>query len=226
MVYLIILFLLAAAAMLWLSLALPAQKVARLAVNSGPLMVIGLGGILTVLQRGVIGIPLVLIGLSWLRRNRAARRPPSPSGRTSTVSSVYLEMELDHDTGAMDGTVLTGQLAGARLSTLTKDQLLCLAVEIADDRDSSALLESFLDRYHADWRNHQYDHYQGSPSDAAGGDTMTREEAYQILGLEPGATDEQIDQAWRRLIKAVHPDGGGSAFLATKINAARDLLRG
>jgi curved DNA-binding protein CbpA len=53
---------------------------------------------------------------------------------------------------------------------------------------------------------------------------MTRQEAYQILGLEPGASQEEIHQAWRRLIKAVHPDHGGSAFLTTKINAAKDVL--
>ena len=61
-------------------------------------------------------------------------------------------------------------------------------------------------------------------NDASGFDSMTKKEAYQILGLEPGASPEEIHQAWRRLVKAVHPDSGGSAFLTAKINAARDLL--
>ena len=55
-------------------------------------------------------------------------------------------------------------------------------------------------------------------------DNMTRQEAYQILGLEPNVSQEEIHQAWRRLIKGVHPDSGGSAFLAAKINTARDIL--
>ena len=65
-------------------------------------------------------------------------------------------MELDHDTGEMDGSVLTGSMEGARLSSLSEAEILSLYQEISADADSAALLESFLDRYHPDWQQ-RYD---------------------------------------------------------------------
>ena len=56
------------------------------------------------------------------------------------------------------------------------------------------------------------------------GPGMTREEAYQVLGLQPGASEQAIRDAHRRLMRAAHPDAGGSAWLATRINQARDVL--
>ena len=219
--FLILLF--ALLSFFWL-IRIPAPQRAAFLANAGPLLLITVGGLLTLLRRGVIGIPLVFIGISWWRRNRSQRPVPSAEGPKSTVRSANLEMELDHDTGDIDGRVLTGRLQGARLSSLNEEELLSLYREIAADPDSVALLESFLDRHQSDWRD-RVDPYsfrsQGGVSDF---NQMTRQEAYQILGLEPGASQEEIHQAWRRLIKGVHPDSGGSAFLATQINTARDIL--
>ncbi|GAB6194083.1 J domain-containing protein [Desulfocastanea catecholica] len=219
--FLILLF--ALLSFFWL-ITIPAQQRAAFLANAGPLLLITVGGLLTLLRRGVIGIPLVFIGISWWRRNRSQRPIPSAEGAKSTVRSTNLEMELDHDTGDIDGTVLTGPRQGSRLSSLTEVELLSLYREMYSDPDSIALLESFLDRYHPDWRERvDPDSFrsQGGVSDF---NMMTREEAYQILGLEPGASQQEIHQAWRRLIKGVHPDSGGSEFLAAKINTARDIL--
>jgi curved DNA-binding protein CbpA len=55
---------------------------------------------------------------------------------------------------------------------------------------------------------------------------MTREEAYQVLGLKPGASEDDVRAAHRRLMRASHPDSGGSDWLASRINQARDILLG
>ncbi len=208
----------------WLILNTPSQKSAPLLLKAGPIILMALGGLLTLLRRGVIGVPLIFLGLSWWRRTRAQRPINHSGGRKSTVRSAFIMMELDHDTGEMDGTILSGSREGVRLSSLSQAEIMSLYQEIGDDGDSAALLESFLDRYHPNWREHHDYNSSKEHSGTAGFASMTRNEAYQILGLEPDASPEDIHKAWRRLVRAVHPDSGGSAFLTAKINAARDLL--
>lgn len=72
----------------------------------------------------------------------------------------------------------------------------------------------------------------GAPRSDAGGSggatrghgRMTREEALAVLGIKEGATREEVTAAYRSLMKRIHPDRGGSAYLAAKLNEARDLL--
>lgn len=220
----IILMLFAGIGLFWLILNNPARKSAAFLVGAGPLILIAFGGLLTLFRRGMIGMPLIFIGLSWWRRNRATRPVTSSGERKSTVRSASLEMELDHDTGEIEGTVLTGRMKGARLSSLNEQEVLSLYQEFCSDADSVSLLESFLDRYHPNWRENVDHNSFGKQNSTSGFKGMSREEARQILGVEPGASQQEIHQAWRRLIKGVHPDHGGSAFLTAKINAARDAL--
>ncbi|MCP4340390.1 MAG: DnaJ domain-containing protein [Desulfobulbaceae bacterium] len=220
----IILLLLLGGGLFWLILTSPAHKGAAFLTNAGPLILIAVGGLLTFSRRGVIGMPLIFIGLSWWRRNRSSRPTTYSGGRKSTVRSVNLEMELDHDTGEIDGRVLTGRMKGARLSSLNEEELLSLYQEICSDADSAALLVSFLDRYQPNWRESVDPDSFRKQDSGSGFEGMSRQEAFQILGVEPGASQQEILQAWRRLIKGVHPDHGGSAFLAAKINTAKDVL--
>jgi hypothetical protein len=206
----------------WL-MTIPARQRVAVLWTAGPVLVIMVGSVLTLLRRGAIGIPLIIIGVSWWRRNRSRRPLASAEGQKSTVRSANIEMELDHDTGEMDGTILTGRMQGVRLASLSGEEILSLYFDFRSDPDSISLLESFLDRYFPDWRDRVDFRNQNGTS---GFDKMTRQEAFQILGLEPDASQEEIHQAWRRLIKGVHPDSGGSAFLAAKINTARDILLG
>ena len=208
-------------------LTVPAERLAQILRFALPgLMILG-GAVLTVIGRAAVGLPLAGLGVTWLLRSRAVRSAGWSNGRTarkSTVRSAQFEMELDHETGDLDGQVLTGVFEGRRLSSLSEEQLLSLHAKAAADHESAQLLEAYLDRRLAGWRQRtQTDHGTGQGG-APGAGPMTKEEAYQILGLAPGAGTQEVREAHRRLMKRVHPDSGGSTFLAAKINEAKDVL--
>jgi hypothetical protein len=151
------------------------------------------------------------------------------SGQSSTVETRLIRMSLDHDSGTIDGTVLEGTLAGRKLSELQLAQLLALLREcrVADEQ-SASVLEAYLDRTQKSWRDTDAETADEKRSRAWGRSStaLTREEAFKVLGLEPGATPEQIKEAHRRLMRSYHPDMGGSDYLAARINEAKDLLLG
>ena len=91
---------------------------------------------------------------------------------------------------------------------------------------SAALFEAYLDRRMPGWRDHVEGDDTAGARGAANTGAMTDEEAYEILGLAPGASKAEIRAAHRRLMMRVHPDQGGSTFLAAKINQAKDWLLG
>ena len=130
-------------------------------------------------------------------------------------------MELDHDTGAMRGRILAGRMEGVTLDALDVPTMVSLLAEI--DEESRALLMAYLDRREPTWRE---DADAGSASGPAHVDRgkMTEEEAYQVLGVEPGASAADIGRAHRALMKKLHPDQGGSTYLAARVNEAKDLL--
>ncbi|QQP92355.1 DnaJ domain-containing protein [Skermanella sp. TT6] len=138
-------------------------------------------------------------------------------------------MRLDHDSGRMGGEVLRGRFQGRMLDDLGLEELLDLLRECRDaDSQSAAILEAYLDRTREeDWRAGAPgagEHGGGSAGSRGTGGAMTREEAYEVLGLQPGASEGEIKDAHRRLMLKMHPDQGGSTYLAAKINQAKDLL--
>lgn len=202
----------------------PADLVRQLYMSGGlVLMAIALG--LGVLRQFALAFPVGLIGLSLFRRHQALRRT-SGSGQRSSVRSAGLEMHLDHDSGEMDGLILAGRHEGRRLSELDLTALLELAETFRADPESLRLLESYLDRAHSGWRDDVQADQTARQSAAAASRGMDAKEAYQILGLEPGAGEAEVREAHRRLMKQVHPDRGGSAALAAKINEAKDRILG
>lgn len=143
----------------------------------------------------------------------------------SSVRSRYIVMTLDHDSGTVEGRVIAGAFRGADLMELGEDDTRLLLREVASDPDSLALLETWLDKNRPGWRE-----YFGQ-ADAPAGDSGRSSnnanadaEAYEILGLAPGATVAEIREAHRKLMMGVHPDQGGSTYLAARINAAKDRL--
>jgi hypothetical protein len=161
------------------------------------------------------------------RRRHAARDRPPP--RSSEVETDLIRMRLDHDSGAMSGIVRRGVFAGRRLDELTRSELLALWRQCRlEDEPGSNLLEAYLDRLMPDWRTEaQRTGSAGSgKSNARPADAMTRAEAYEVLGLSWGAGEADIREAHRRLMMKLHPDQGGSTYLAAKLNRAREVLLG
>ena len=144
------------------------------------------------------------------------------SGQSSRVRSAFLDMSLDHDSGELSGTILAGEYAGRSLGEFDLTQL--LAMMPAFDAESVALLESYLDRRFPAWRQNAQSNGAGGQRRASAGGKMTTEEAYQILGLQPGASRDDIARAHRALMKKLHPDQGGSTYLAARVNEAKDTL--
>jgi len=173
-------------------------------------------------------LPLIIRYLPFLaglyRQAQAAKSTNGPTqGQTSSVETEFLRMTLDHDSGEMDGEILKGVFQGKRLTQLSQQQLNSIMLECQHDADSVALLEAFLDRYFGpEWRTEK-DYRKGNENEYADKE-MSNIEAYEILGLNSDATEQEIIAAHRRLIAKYHPDKGGSNYLAMKINQAKDIL--
>lgn len=186
-----------------------------------------LAGAAFLTARGQVGlaVPLGFAGLSllgWVPGMASlGKRMNKSTGQTSQVRSDFIEMELDHDTGAMRGRILKGRMEGVTLDALDVPALMSLLPEI--DEESRALLMAYLDRREPGWREHADAGAAAGPRDVNGG-KMTEEEAYQILGVQPGASAADIGRAHRALMKKLHPDQGGSTYLAARVNQAKDLL--
>ena len=110
------------------------------------------------------------------------------------------------------------------LDDLPLDDLLALRAEVEGDAESLALLDAYLDRRFPTWRETGEGDVGAGQGGAAGSGAMDQQQAYEILGLAPGASPTEIREAHRRLMKRAHPDNGGSTFLAAKVNEAKDVL--
>ena len=182
----------------------------------------------------VVAVPLAIFGaglLGWSPFGAGGFSIPgwgggSPSsGQSSRVRSAFIDMTLDHDSGNLRGQIIAGEHAGRSLDDFDLRQL--VAMSAAFDAESLALLESYLDRRFPAWRQHAEREGAGRQGGNVGrtpSGKMTEQEAYQILGLQPGASEDEISRSHRSLMKKLHPDQGGSTYLASRVNEAKDTL--
>ncbi|GJE16037.1 J domain-containing protein [Methylobacterium marchantiae] len=146
-----------------------------------------------------------------------------PRASVSRPSIVLFEVLPDGRTA--DGIVQIGPYAGHRLSELPEPALIqILAVCRKVDRIAARRLQTYLDGRSAAGRVDAERDADPRPRRPANPGAMTQEEAHQILGLQGGATLQQIRTAHRTLMKRWHPDQGGTVEGAARINAARDRL--
>jgi hypothetical protein len=184
-----------------------------------------------------IAIPLAVFGFALLRRSSgfgfggpfgSASKTP---GQKSRIKTDRLEMELDHDSGRMEGQCLSGRFAGRPLSSLTGREVMELLAELHQDgAPEAAVMEAYLDWRLPGWRDQRSDKAEeaqpGRRGARASASAMSREEAYAVLGLATGASEDDIRQAHRKLMLKLHPDQGGSTYLAARINEAKEVLLG
>ncbi len=161
-------------------------------------------------------------------RGRVASAGRRSGNSASTIRTAYIAMELVHSTGNMDGEVVRGKQQGKQLSSLSEVELVDLLQECQDDPDSVQVLEAYLDRMHEDWRSETG---QQSSAEAGAGNQeqpseslMNKALALEILGLDERADRKAIVKAHRQLMQKLHPDRGGTDYLAQKINSAKDFL--
>jgi len=157
------------------------------------------------------------LGRGW--QNPSAGEQPG-AGQGSDVRTRFVVMHLDHASGHVSGQVLDGRFTGSSLESLSVENLVELLREAQVDPDSARVVEGYLDRRDPNWRDHQSEDQQ--PHTDPG--TMSRDEAYKVLGLKQGADAKTIKAAHRRLMTGLHPDKGGSDYLAQQINRAKDVL--
>lgn len=151
---------------------------------------------------------------------------PGATGQRSSIRTRFLEMTLDHASGEMEGLVLEGEYQGQYLSRLELDALVSLLARYRrEDGQSAALLEAYLDRRHGEaWRRVAPGGPEGGAQVKPTAGHMNQEEALAVLGLSAGADRAAIHEAHRRLMQRLHPDRGGSDYLAAKINEAKRVL--
>ncbi len=178
------------------------------------------GAIMPGIFIGLIG--LGLLGYAPLWRLNVGGRTQKSAGQVSRVRTAFLEMELDHESGSLRGSILAGRYQGVALDNLDVPTLISFLSEI--DEESIRLLMAYLDRRQPGWREEAPEDAAAAESRPATGGKMTRQQAYRVLGLEPGATEQDIIRTHRSLIKKLHPDQGGSTYLAAQINEAKDVL--
>ena len=187
----------------------------------------------TVTGRFPLAVPLGFIAISLLRGSLAGFNPfpgnaNKSAGQQSRVRTRTIEMELDHDTGEMEGRVIKGRFASRMLSSMNDSELIELWNDcLKPDPQAAQLLEAYMDRRTPDWREEAgAKANRGGKARSWSDGPVSLDEAYEILGLRPGASKADIRRAHRTLMKKMHPDQGGSTYLATKINEAKDLLLG
>ena len=141
----------------------------------------------------------------------------------SEVQTGDLKMTLHHASGEMDGEVLIGAFQGRRLSGMNLDELKVLRASL-NDTQSVPLLDTYMERRFGNQQDRSEQRRDQDAGSAGSDAQMTESRALEILGLEPGASEQDIVDAHRRLMQRLHPDRGGSTFLAATLNEAKHVL--
>ncbi len=145
--------------------------------------------------------------------------------RQSSMRARYVSLQIDMLSGALQGEVLEGEFAGQKLQILSREQLLSLLRDCQQhDAPSAALLVAYLDREKSGWKDDDDGAYKEQASRPGSDSVMGVQQAREILGVDDEAGRKVVIKAHKQLMQKMHPDRGGSVYLAGQINKARDVL--
>ncbi len=184
------------------------------------------GRIFLVLAAIPLLLPFILRSKALFSRLKAASG--GTSGQSSEVVTRFLRMKLDHDSGDMDGLILTGEREGSWLSELDLSAMEQLyRIYSVEDKKSAELLSAYASRRFGDIWNDAAETDFKDENEKRGqdfDDQMDRKKALEILGLTGSPSDDEVRSAHRKLMQKLHPDHGGNTYLATQVNRAKDIL--
>jgi hypothetical protein len=144
-------------------------------------------------------------------------------GRFKSTPSQFrtqsLVVTINFASGQLTGEIISGDLAGKQLSELSSDEIKTLSKQLKEnDKESYILLQAYL------IRSGSTDEQFANNFKADNYTEISKAEAYEVLGISADSSQEEVIKAHKRLMQRLHPDRGGSDYLAAKINAAKDLL--
>lgn len=180
-------------------------------------VVIALGAALLAVMKGLFpwlqrAFPLLV----WWRKAKAQQRH---------LQSHVIDLKINPLTGELSGKVLSGEFKGESLSDLEQLQLQTLLDDLLlEDPKGVQLLAAYLEfRFGAQWQGmFQLNHYTANASSSS--HSMTEQEACEILGVTTQASAKEVNKAYKSLMQKVHPDRGGSEYLARLAGEAKETL--
>lgn len=208
-----------------LFVSIPADKMVRAFSFTIPTALILMGMVLTLLGRGIVGLPMIAIGFAWTIRTRAiARKNSEKHLKKSIIRSAAIELIYYHHSKQMAGRILVGDYEGKNLQDLSDQEVLSALLHLKLDNESNALFEAYLDRRLPHWREDAKANSARRKRMPPSTGTMTKQEAYQVLGLHSGATSAEIRKTRNELMQVMQTDRLGDHFLAAKIDTAKEIL--
>ncbi len=171
-------------------------------------------------------IPLLKGAVLWgLRLLPFYRHWQQDRNRVSIINTATICATINHSNGEMNGDILKGPQEGKQLNDMNEDELNALR-DYCQDQDPEAfqLLNNYLQWRFSHSQQQEQQQNQQQEQSTSTNSALSKEEALEILGLDESANEDDIVKAHRRLIQKLHPDRGGSDYLAAKINQAKDFL--
>jgi len=140
--------------------------------------------------------------------------------KQTSMHTRFVKLQIDMLNGELQGEVLEGKFKGHKLQAMTLVQLTQLLDECKhEDAESAALLTAYLQRTHPEWE------HAGDSADYSTADTgMSEQQARSILGVSENASKKEIIKAHKQIMQKIHPDKGGSDYLAQQVNQAKNTL--